>query len=193
MQPAVTSSSARRNLTFTNPAYTMDDFDVNSGTGAVDLNFVQEKLTARQRFANLFNTMKGGGNPRQRLDNVRVNTRERLTNAMNRMNPRERITNALNRFRRARQAAAAEEIPLIDMEPEVGGNEEPHIRPMDGSMPRKKILRFANLGKMEYPNVMRMVRKKIQRYKHGLMIARGVLGGAALVGGIVGGTLSQLS
>ena len=200
-----TSSSTRRNLTFTNPAY-MGDFDaVGDGTGgAVDMNFshINRKLTARQRFDNALNRVKAAVgaevNPRQRFDTAThrerlTNARERLTNAMNRMNPRERITNALNRFRRARQAAAAEEIPLVSMEHGLDEDGNPGIRPVDGSIPRTKFLRFANMGKMQYPNVMKMVREKIQRHKRKLMVAGGVLGAAALVGGIVGGTLSQQS
>src|SRR6202021_1915339 len=200
-----TSSSTRRILTFINPAY-MGDFDaVGDGTGgAVDMNFshINRKLTARQRFDNALNRVKAAVgaevNPRQRFDTAShreriTNARERLTNAMNRMNPRERITNALNRFRRARQAAAAEEIPLVSMEHGLDEDGNPGISPVDGSIPRTKFLRFANMGKMQYPNVMKMVREKIQRHKRKLMVAGGVLGAAAIVGGIVDGTLSQQS
>src|SRR3981189_438825 len=103
------------------------------------------------------------------------------------LSPKQRFVNALNRMRKPRQAAPVQydNIPLIDMRQDFDENGNQIF------VPREEFMRYANAGRMQYPNIMRMVKKGIQRHKRGLMIAGGVIGGAAIVGGIIGGTLTQ--
>src|SRR3981189_2616047 len=109
------------------------------------------------------------------------------------LSPKQRFVNALNRMRKPRQAVPVhdENIPLVDMPQDFDENGNQRFVPVRGSMPRDEFMRYANAGRMQYPNIMRMVKKGIQRYKRGLMIAGGIIGGAAIVGGIIGGTLTQ--
>src|SRR5271156_6777570 len=54
-------------------------------------------------------------------------------------------------------------------------------------------MRYAEAGKMKYPNILKQVGVGIRRHERRLAIAAGVIGGVAFTGGIIGGTLSQLS
>src|SRR3981189_491935 len=127
----------------------------------------------------------GGGSNEASTSNF-VEVKQKLT-------PKQRFVNALNRMRKPRQAVPVhdENIPLVDMQQDFDENDNQRFVPVRGSIPRDEFMRYANAGRMQYPNIMRMVKKRIQRHKRGLMIAGGVIGGAAIVGGIMGGTLTQ--
>ena len=61
-----------------------------------------------------------------------------------------------------------------------------------GSMPRAEFLRYANRGRMDYPNVMRTFGRAIRRHKRKLLIGGAVIGAAAgiIAGGIYGARAS---
>ncbi len=109
---------------------------------------------------------------------------------------KQRLANTFRRMRKWKHEAATasgEQIPLLEFEQEFDDSGNQSMGPVRGSMPREEFMRYANAGKMQYPtNIMRAVRRSIQRHKRKLMIVGGVIGATAgLVGGIVGGTLTK--
>ena len=203
--PSLTSFATQ----FTNPGF--NDIDLGNSTLDASASFasaLNQKLTMRQRLGTFFKRQQpkaagrsvtftnpayvglddfdfGGGSNEASASNF-VELKQKLS-------PKQRFVNALNRMRKPRQAAPVQDdnIPLIDMRQDFDENGNQIFVPVRGSVPREEFMRYANAGRMQYPNIMRMVKKGIQRHKRGLMIAGGVIGGAAIVGGIIGGTLTQ--
>jgi hypothetical protein len=190
-------------LVFSNPAYS-GRFDGPSGEEHLSAAAASRlPLTARQRFQNIISAAQL--NKRQRhmakvgakisaqipphielhneafenVDAPKISARQRYRSTLKRLG---------NTRRQAGEDSAA---PLLNVSynARTGQVTLPAAR---GSMPRAEFMRYANAGRMEYPNILQAMRRQIQRHKRGLMIAGGVLAGAAIVGGILGGTLSKL-
>src|SRR5271167_2873545 len=102
----------------------------------------------------------------------------------------QKIKNPIDRIRNRRQVN--DEMPWLELQQEYDKFGEQRLAPTPtrGSVPRREFMRYANAGKMEYPNILSAVRRGIQRHKRKLMIAGGVIGGIAIAGGIIGGTLA---
>jgi hypothetical protein len=207
---AVAPTSSVPVLSFTNPAY-VDDLNFRgSNEAATSANTLQQKLTTmRQRAAGVgfkkFQTKVTPSNLTTAYNFDEIDTSKPGASSPSRNfmelkqkygSARQRFANVMNRIRRARQASAVtpihgDEIPLLEMEQDESGNQL--FVPGRGSVPRKEFMHYASKGKMQYPNILRMVRRGIVKHKRSLMIAGGVIGGAAIVGGILGGTLSHQS
>ena len=197
---------------FTNPLYAggFDNIDLGNPTLDASASFasaLNQKLTMRQRLGTFFKRQqpKAAGrsvtftNPAYvGLDDFDFGGGSNEASASNfaelkqKYSPKQRLINALKEMRKPKQAAVqGENIPLLDLMQDFDEHGNQTFVLARGSVPREEFMRYANAGRMQYPNIMRMVKKGIQRHKRGLMIAGGVIGGAAIVGGIIGGTLTQ--
>jgi len=87
--------------------------------------------------------------------------------------------------------------------PNIAGNQQVRLRRAafnaatgqvtleQGSLPRGEYMRLANRGGMRYPNIREAFGRALRKHKRKLLIGGAVVGGAALLGGSIYGTIKD--